>query len=208
MQTYDILMLAVLVGAIAFGAYRGFVWQLASLASIGVSYVVAVRFREPVARMIGGEPPWNALLAMLLLYIGTSVVIWLAFRAISKTIDSLQLTGFDRQIGALFGAIKGVILCAIITLLAVMMLDESQRQSVIDSRSGYYVAQLLSRVHGVLPADVHEALEPYFHRLDERLDDSDPILGEAEAGEEAGPTAAGDGEWPDYEPLPASIPGR
>ena len=75
MPTYDILMLAVLIGTIAWGAYKGFAWQIASLASIAVSYMVAIRFRGPVADIIGGQPPWNTFLAMLVLYIGSSLAI-------------------------------------------------------------------------------------------------------------------------------------
>ena len=177
MPTYDILMLAVLVGACAWGAYKGLAWQIVSLASIGASYLVAIKFRGRVAELIGGEPPWNTFLAMLILYIGTSVFIWLAFRLISKTIDDLKLQGFDRQIGAIFGVVKGVILCVIITLFAVTLLDGAQRQSILDSRSGYYMAQLIDRAHTVMPSEVHDVLGPYLHRLNPSLDGPDHTLG-------------------------------
>ena len=173
MEIYDILMLAVLVGATILGAYKGFAWQIASLASIFVSYFVAIQFRNQVAEFIGAEPPWNMFLAMLILYLGTSVLIWLVFRLVSKTIDDMKLTGFDRQIGAIFGAAKGVILCIVITLFAVTLLEDSQRQTIIDSRSGYHIARILHRAHGVLPHEVIEVLDPYLHKLDERLDPLD-----------------------------------
>ncbi len=44
METYDICMLLVLVAATVFGAYKGMAWQIASLASLVVSYFVALRF--------------------------------------------------------------------------------------------------------------------------------------------------------------------
>ena len=67
MQTYDLIMLIVLGGATILGAWKGMAWQVASLASIGVSYFVAVQFYQPVAAHIGAAPPWNQALAMLLL---------------------------------------------------------------------------------------------------------------------------------------------
>ena len=44
METYDICMIVVLVGATIFGAWKGMAWQVASTASLVVSYVVALRF--------------------------------------------------------------------------------------------------------------------------------------------------------------------
>ena len=83
MQTYDIVMLVVLVAATLFGAWKGLAWQIASLASIVASYFVAVEFRDQVAQMLTAEPPWNKFLAMLILYVGTYFVIWLAFRFVA-----------------------------------------------------------------------------------------------------------------------------
>ena len=38
MQIYDLIMITVLIAAMVFGAWKGFVWQLASLSSLVVSY--------------------------------------------------------------------------------------------------------------------------------------------------------------------------
>jgi membrane protein required for colicin V production len=170
MEIYDILMLAVLVLATVHGACKGLVWQIASLASIVASYFVAIRFREPVAQLIDAEPPWNNFAAMLALYVGTSLVIWLLFRLVRSTVDRLRLTGFDHQIGALFGAIKGVIFCVIITLFAVTLLGDDERRTIVESHSGYYIARILNRADAVMPAELHDVLHPYIHELDERLE--------------------------------------
>ena len=74
MEHYDILMLAVLVGATLFGAWKGLVWQLASLCAIVASYVVALRFRDVVSVHIKAAAPWNKFLAMLVLYVATPLL--------------------------------------------------------------------------------------------------------------------------------------
>jgi membrane protein required for colicin V production len=171
MASYDILMLVVLVTATLFGFLKGFAWQVASLASIFASYVVAVQFRGPVADLIGTErTEWNSFLAMLILYVGTSILIWLGFRLISKSINDLKLKGFDRQIGGIFGAAKGVVLCTVITLFAVALLSDVQRAAVIHSRSGYYIAKLLDRAEPMIPAELHRRIEPYIHGLENSLE--------------------------------------
>jgi uncharacterized membrane protein required for colicin V production len=99
-QTYDLIMLAILIGAAIFGAIKGFAWQIASIASLAISYVVAYRYRDQVATYIDAEPPWNSILAMLLLYVGTSFATWIGFRVFSGMIDKVKLKEFDRHLGS------------------------------------------------------------------------------------------------------------
>ena len=168
-EIYDIVMLVVLVGAALFGAIKGFAWQLASIASIVVSYIVAYRFREPFSQSIHADPPWNRFLAMLILYIGTALVIWVGFRMISGTIDRLKLKEFDRQIGFLFGLAKGGLYCTLITLFAVTLLGESIREQVVASKSGRYIATVLDKSESVIPPEIHEVVQPYLERFEDRF---------------------------------------
>lgn len=168
MQVYDICMLAVLVLATLLGAMKGLAWQIASLASIVVSYLVALRFSEEFAPRFGDQAPLNRFLAMAVLYSVTSLGIWFAFRIVAGFINRVRLKEFDRQMGALVGAAKGVVLCVGITFFAVT-LNEQARTAVLESRSGPVIAQLLNRADGVMPRELHSVLEPYLNRLEQGL---------------------------------------
>ncbi|MHB8969249.1 MAG: CvpA family protein [Pirellulaceae bacterium] len=167
--TYDLVMLGVLLAATVFGAWKGLAWQVASLAAIFASYLVAYRYREPVAAWIPVPAPWRVFVAMLLLYVGTSLAIWIVFRLVSRLIDRVKLKDFDRQIGALLGFAKGVVLCTLITFFAVTLLGEQSRTAIVHSKSGYYIAVLLNRADRVMPHEIHELLQPYLDVLDKRL---------------------------------------
>ncbi len=169
MQAYDLIMLLVIGMATIFGAIKGFAWQVASLASIIISYLVSYRFRFQVAEMIHAAPPWNLFLAMLILYVGTSFVIWVVFRLLSGAIDKVRLKEFDRQIGAAFGLGKGLIYCLLITMFAMSLLGPKQQTAICQSRSGYYIASALDKGVGILPKEIHEVVGPYLVRLDEKL---------------------------------------
>ncbi len=169
MHFYDIIMVLILLGATIFGAWKGMAWQIAALSSLIVSYFVALRFSGDFANYFGWDEPWNRFLAMLLIYLATSLVIWLAFRMVRDFIERVRLKEFDRQLGALFGAAKGVVLCVALTFFAVT-LSEVSRQKVLESRSGFYIAALLDKAHGVMPPELHEILHPYLHHLREELD--------------------------------------
>src|SRR5262245_1709400 len=98
MQTYDLLMLCVLVAATMFGFWKGMAWQIASLASLVVSYFAALRFSAQLAPMFGQHAPLDRFVAMFAIYIGTSFVVWAIFRLVSRVIDQVRLEAFDRQL--------------------------------------------------------------------------------------------------------------
>lgn len=183
MEAYDIIMLIVLVVATFFGFRKGLAWQIASLGAIFCSYLVAVRFRDVVADKINATPPWNSFLAMLILYVASSFVIWLIFQFVRGFIDRAKLKDFDRQLGAVFGMAKGVLLCVIITLFAVTLLGDDLRRQIIDSRSGLYIARLLDRADAVMPEEMHDFLHPYLHQLDGRLEGAPTSTSEPRFGE-------------------------
>ncbi len=169
MDTYDYFMIVVLAAATIFGFWKGLAWQIASLASLVVSYFVALSFSSQLAPLFGSQAPFNRFVAMLVLYLVCSIVIWSLFRLVGDAIDRLKLREFDRQIGALLGLAKGVLLCVAITLFAVTLMPEEQKQKIVDSKSGMYIAILLDRSHGVMPAEIHEVLHPYIHEAQEKL---------------------------------------
>ncbi len=185
MQPYDLVMLAVIVVATVFGAWKGMAWQIASLASLVVSYFVALRFSERLAPYISAEVPWNRFLAMLLLYLATSMGIWMMFRYVSGAMERVKLREFDRQIGGLFGAAKGVLLCVAITFFAVTLSTDA-REMILHSRSGYYIAVLIHEATPIMPREVQALLGPYLDRLNKELDPRNPTR--PKVARESGPT--------------------
>jgi len=146
---------------------------VASTASLVLSYLVALRFSAQLAPRFGAQAPLNRFIAMAVLYAATSLVIWLIFRIVAGFINRVRLKEFDRQLGALFGAAKGILWCVAITFFAVT-LSEKARTAVLHSRSGYMIARLLDRADPVMPRELHEVLDPYLNKLEERLDPGRP----------------------------------
>ncbi len=169
MQMYDVFMLVVLIGAFAFGAWKGMARQIASLASVILSAAAAIHFSPQLAPMISKQEPWNRYLAMLIIYVGVSLIIWIIFRYVSAIIDRIKLNEFDHQMGALFGLIKGALLCIVITFFTVM-LSEDARQVVLQSKSGKMIAVVTRHANPVLPKDVRDAIGKYVDELDRKLD--------------------------------------
>lgn len=170
MQTYDVLMLLVLVATTMFGFWKGLAWQIASLASLVASYFIALKFSPQIAPFFGDSEPFNRFVAMLAIYIGSSFVIWAIFRVVSSGIDKIKFKAFDHQMGALLGFAKGVLFCIGITFFAMTLLPPAQKQSVVDSRAGRYIVVLLDRTKAVVPPEVHDVIGPYIDKIEERID--------------------------------------
>lgn len=166
MQLYDILMLSVLAVTTIYGFWRGMAWQIASLASLVASYFVSLHFSPQFAPFFGRQAPLNRFAAMLAIYLGTSLAIWVVFRVVRQFIDRVRLTEFDRQAGALFGAAKGILVCLAVTFFA-LSLSATARESIMNSRSGYYIARLLDQAEVVMPPELHQVLNPYLRRFDQ-----------------------------------------
>lgn len=170
LEGYDLMMLGILAAAAVLGYFKGFVWQVAWIAGIAASTFVAVRFASAVAPFVGQQAPWNRLLAMLLLYMATSLVVWLLFRVVSGAIDAVHLSPFDHQLGLLFGLAKGALLCVVITFFAVT-LAPGFRGQIVGSHSGRLVADLIVRADEYLPRDIAETIDPFVKQFEDRLRD-------------------------------------
>jgi membrane protein required for colicin V production len=211
MQTYDVLMLLVLAAATMFGFWKGMAWQIASLASLVVSYVAALRFSTQLAPVFGDHAPLNRFVAMLVIYAVVSLVIWMLFRLVSGIIDKVRLESFDRQLGAMFGLAKGVLLCVAITFFAVTLLPQPQGEAIVASQSGRYIVALLDKSHSVFPSEIHQVIDPYLNQIEEKLNPDFQPHGQAQP---AGwppvltplPTLPGNPwpqiAWPNSEPAP------
>jgi len=167
-EGYDLVMLGILAAAAVLGYFKGIVWQLAWIAGIAASAAVALRFGGPLAPFFGSQTPWNKLVAMLALYVATSLAVWLVFSAVSGLIKTVQLSSFDHQLGLLLGLAKGVLLCVVVTFFAVT-LAPGYRGQIVGSRSGRVVAELIIRADQVLPPDVVETVRPFVQRFEDEL---------------------------------------
>ncbi len=168
-QIFDIAALILIGWMTLRGAMRGMVSQLASIAAVVFSWVLATKFSPTLAPMISADPPWNKILAMLIIFVATSLAVGMMRRFIDGAISAIRLKSFDRQLGALFGACKGILLCLVITFFAVTLSDRS-KSFVLGSVSGKYFAKGIERIAAAIPEDVSVILQKNLEGFRERLD--------------------------------------
>lgn len=187
LEGYDLVMLGILAGAALLGYFKGMVWQLAWIAGIVASGYAAFRFGSMLAPFFGTQAPWNRFAAMLAIYVGTSLAVWLVFRVISGAINAVHLSAFDHQLGLLLGLAKGVLLCVVVTFFSVT-LAPAYRHQIVASRSGRLVAELIVRADSYLPKEIHETVDPFVKQFEKQFE---PSMGMPAAAAGQTPSLAG-----------------
>lgn len=136
-------MLALVGGFAVLGFMRGLVQEVTTLLA-WVLAIVAVRFFHPVVTdaVSGwvGTAGGGAMLAFVLLFGGVFILTKWSARAMGQRSRASIVGGFDRGLGAGFGAVKGLIVATIGFMIATLLYDigygNAQRPAwLTDSRS-------------------------------------------------------------------------
>lgn len=168
-ETFDIVVLCLLLAGLIFGAIRGLVWQLAWLGALVGSIFVAIRWGPTASPLFGSATPWNTLLAMLVLFLGTSFTVWMVFQWLAGILDRLRLRDFDRQLGALFGLLKSLLICLVLTFFGVT-LSEPTREIILRSLSGRMLARTILVARASFPPEVGDVLKGYLEEFAKRVE--------------------------------------
>ncbi|MCE7033262.1 CvpA family protein [Lysobacter sp. GX 14042] len=120
MTAIDLVLLAIVAVSTVFGAFRGLIGVLASLAAWILAGWGAFRFGAEVARML--EPdgvPGTAQLfgGYALAFIGVLLVVGIAGWLLRKLVHGIGLSAMDRFLGLLLGLARGVLIACVLVLL-------------------------------------------------------------------------------------------
>ncbi len=119
MSGFDYAVIAILALSVIFGWWRGLVYEVLSLAGWVVALVVSRLFAEKLAPLLPLAQEYLRLtVAYALLFMCTllacGVVAWL----LSRLVKLVGLGWLDSSLGAVFGALRGVLVLLVLVLLA------------------------------------------------------------------------------------------
>lgn len=120
MAALDWFFLAVLGLSLCLGAWRGLVYELLSLAGWVLAFWAAQWWAADAGALLplgAAQPLWRHVAGFALVFVGMIFVCgWLAW-LVKKLIDAVGLRPADRALGALFGALRGLLLLLVLALL-------------------------------------------------------------------------------------------
>jgi membrane protein required for colicin V production len=161
MTIYDGVMIGLVGAGMIWGAWRGIVWQLASMASLVLGYVVSHQVSAQLAPHFPGPPIVARSLAMMAVYAASSGGVFLVAWFIRATLRQLRFEAFDRHLGMLLGGLEGALVGLVATLFIVSFAPQS-RAAIFGSPTGHVVGRVMDNVGPVLPSEVRKELEPFF----------------------------------------------
>ena len=172
---YDAVMAGIVVAGMIWGAWRGVTWQLASLASLILGYMVAHPVSAQLAPHFPGDPVIARGLAMLAVYAGVSGGVFLAAWCVRATLRAIKFEAFDRHLGMLLGGMEGALIGIVGTFFAVS-LSPTLREPIFSSPSGHLVGNVMNALGPVLPGEARDALAPFIAEAKQAVATGEAVL--------------------------------
>ena len=152
MTWLDYVVIAVLVVSIAWGAWRGLVHEVFSLAGWIMAFLAGNLFTAPLAELIPPvmRPELRVIVAFVVIFVGTLVIAALIGALITKFVTVSVLHSLNRWLGALFGLLRGLLIVVVMAMVAGMT-SLPRREAWTHSATGYSLAQTVIQLKPWLP---------------------------------------------------------
>ncbi len=152
----DYVLVGIVVLSAAISLLRGFIREALALVGWVAAVWIAITFSEQLAGLFASSislPSMRLALAYLLLFIGTLVVFAMLVWLVGLLVEKTGMSGTDRMLGMVFGLARGVIIAAILVLLAGLTplpRDPWWREAVLVP----HFQAIAEQLHAALPAEV------------------------------------------------------
>jgi membrane protein required for colicin V production len=118
MDTFDIVVLAVIGMLTIIGFWKGMVRQVFGIAGIMAGCILAMQFSRPWAKFLTGVSPGAArIIAFIVIFIACVLIANLLARGVERLFAITRLGFLNRIGGGLFGFLKGLILISLTVIV-------------------------------------------------------------------------------------------
>jgi len=152
MTWLDYGVIAVLMLSIAWGAWRGLVHEVLSLAGWIMAFLAANLLATPLSESFPANmrPEFRVVGAFVAVFIGTLILTTLLTALVTRFVRVSVLQNLDRWLGALFGLLRGLVL--VVAFAMISGLTALPRMPVwTESATGYSLAQTVLQLRPWLP---------------------------------------------------------
>lgn len=125
----DWLILGIIGVSSLVGMIRGLIKEALSLVNLAAAFLVAMSFKGQLAPMLGGwlsTPSLRELAAFAILFLMTLIAGSLLNYLLSQLVKATGLSGTDRLLGVLFGALRGVAIVLAMVIIIPKILPVEQ----------------------------------------------------------------------------------
>lgn len=156
---YDVGALVVVLIFAWKGANKGAIWQLATIASIGLCIFFAAQLSPAVEKRLPEtlDPVVRHWASIGAVYLGLSFVTFLVARKLRLWFEKIRFVEFDRHWGAILGAAKGAI-AVLCSTIAIAVAQPATQPTIRESTTGNLALNAARHSNLVLPADLADPI--------------------------------------------------
>lgn len=117
---FDIVSLIILLIMAIRVAFRGFIAEIMSMASVIAGIIIAVVFTHPVSMLLQeyiGDSFWNKVIAFLGLFLISYLLIKIFENSLNTLVEKVQLEKLDQALGFFLGLLEGFLLIVILVFI-------------------------------------------------------------------------------------------
>ncbi len=157
----DYAILIIVAVSALISVWRGFVKEALSLAGLVLAFWLALTFQQPLANLLSeyiGTPSLQLIAAFAIIFVTTLILSGLVNYLAGQLVKKSGLSGTDRFLGVLFGLARGVLLVAILVLLAGLT-QLPKDPWWIDSIFIIHFQDMALWIKDFLPADIQKEIQ-------------------------------------------------
>lgn len=160
MNPVDVAVALVIVFSLVLGAWRGFLYELLSIAGWVLAFVAARWFAADVAGrlpMQGASPELRLVVAFAAVFVGVAFAAGLVTWLVRKLVSASALRPVDRSLGLVFGLFRAALILVVVGVVAAAT-PLGRQEFWVSSASGTWLRWAGERGMALLPEDLGKVL--------------------------------------------------
>ena len=159
MNFFDIIVIVILGYCLIRGVFRGFVKELSSIIGVLGGFYAAFTYymvvAKPLSKWIANSGYLN-ILSFLIIFCGVFIMISILGVIINYLLKIVFLGWLDRIFGAVFGAMKGILIVSVLLIALTAFLPRGT-PVIKDSLLSHHVSLVSEKMAKVVPKDMKHA---------------------------------------------------
>ena len=195
----DFVLIGIIFISALISLFRGFVREAMSLVTWALAIWIALSFAESLAALLpeGIESPTiRLIIGFVVLFVAVLIIGSLIGALLYQLVKSTGISGTDRMLGMLFGAARGVLVLALLVILAkadVLPLEEEDWWQASQVRP--YIEPIADYILQILPSDFSIKLPQPNELVPEQSSGQEPASQEPTGQEPASQEPASQQPW-------------